>query len=869
MERRFRHVASGIAALALFGAPPLPAAEQPEIRRPLPIVRPSPAPAEEPDSPRSEGEAPDFHQPAWMDRVAPTPPPQPEATPAAAETPEEQPFRPRERTGRVEVGPTPRNDEAGAIRIAPGVDPGTAATSEAQAMLRRADELYSRKMYDLAIPEYERFLVSFPDSADRPAALFRQAESQRFLDNREAARIGYERLLGEVREGEFAAAGAYRLAQLLDDDGVHAAAAARFEQAADLATTRTVGLAARFLQAQNLEKSKEYSRALTAYTTVWESDASDNVHRDAAGIAAARLATSAGDTDRALAIHRELAGEAVRSSIRAESAVKAAALLAEREQFDEARKLFRQAIETPDPGPWLGVARLGLLELDYQQGAYERVANLTSAEIDTIPGESAANALLLVGNANRRLGRPNRALEAYDDLMRRYPKSEAASKAGFHRLVVLFDSNSPALFEEINRFLLDSSNEDERAQAQLLKAEALFKAERFEEAADAYYGLRRAPLPPALKADAFYKLGWLYEQLERPAEAATAYSDLIDEFPDNALVPKAITQRGMAHHKAGAFQAAIRDFDRVIEEYPDAPEREIAMLQKALAYGAEQDYERMRRAFEALLEAYPESPATAQAEFWIGWSLFEDEKYAEALPRLARSRELDETSYGPRATLRIVLAHYYREDADNASREIQEKKPANLPLEVYAWLGAKLHEQGNNEAADEYLTRLAAGEFGGNVPPETWLHLGEARLALGRYARAEEALGEFTARAREPHVRGRTLVRRAEAQLGLGNHDAAEKFVEEALLLQPEGAVNAEARIMAGRVLAARGNNEEAARRFMTVAVLYDDPEITPVALKLAAEAYRQAGSPDEAESALRELEKRFPQAAPQAAADS
>ena len=77
--------------------------------------------------------------------------------------------------------------------------------------------------------------------------------------------------------------------------------------------------------------------------------------------------------------------------------------------------------------------------------------------------------------------------------------------------------------------------------------------------------------------------------------------------------------------------------------------------------------------------------------------------------------------------------------------------------------------------------------------------------------------------------------------------------------LQPEGRVNAEARLLAGDVQLERGNFDQAGKAFMGVALLYDDPAITPRALEKAALAYRQAGKADEADKANRELHERYP----------
>ena len=79
------------------------------------------------------------------------------------------------------------------------------------------------------------------------------------------------------------------------------------------------------------------------------------------------------------------------------------------------------------------------------------------------------------------------------------------------------------------------------------------------------------------------------------------------------------------------------------------------------------------------------------------------------------------------------------------------------------------------------------------------------------------------------------------------------------MTLQPEGRVNAEARLLAGDVQLERGNFEEAGKAFMGVALLYDDPAITPRALQKAALAYQRAGRTAEADRVSRQLREKYP----------
>jgi len=103
------------------------------------------------------------------------------------------------------------------------------------------------------------------------------------------------------------------------------------------------------------------------------------------------------------------------------------------------------------------------------------------------------------------------------------------------------------------------------------------------------------------------------------------------------------------------------------------------------------------------------------------------------------------------------------------------------------------------------------------------------------------------------------LIVAATIQRTMKNFKEAAAMAEEAMLLQPEGTINAEARVLSGDILFSQQDHAGAAKAYMTVVVLHDDPVVTPKALAKAVDAYRRAGNPAEAQKALEELRKRFP----------
>jgi len=103
------------------------------------------------------------------------------------------------------------------------------------------------------------------------------------------------------------------------------------------------------------------------------------------------------------------------------------------------------------------------------------------------------------------------------------------------------------------------------------------------------------------------------------------------------------------------------------------------------------------------------------------------------------------------------------------------------------------------------------------------------------------------------------LLKLGDVKIAAHKPDEAQKIAEQIMVLQPEGQVNAQARLLVGDAQLERGNFEEASKAFMGVALLYDDPAITPRALKKAATAYQRAGKTAEADKVARQLREKYP----------
>src|SRR6185503_13082329 len=147
----------------------------------------------------------------------------------------------------------------------------------------------------------------------------------------------------------------------------------------------------------------------------------------------------------------------------------------------------------------------------------------------------------------------------------------------------------------------------------------------------------------------------------------------------------------------------------------------------------------------------------------------------------------------------------------------------------------------------------------GNARTDFWFYLGDAASRQKHFDQAEVAFSKYLQAATDPAGKAKVLLALGAAKIGAHKPDDAQKIAEQIMTLQPEGRVNAEARLLAGDVQIERGNFTEAGKAFMGVALLYDDPAITPRALDKAAAAYRKAGNTAEADKVDKQLHERYP----------
>ncbi|HZC36993.1 MAG TPA: tetratricopeptide repeat protein [Chthoniobacterales bacterium] len=751
------------------------------------------------------------------------------------------------------------NDE---IRLAPtGQEQNVSDPAKAQ--LAIADGLYVRKLYDLAVAEYEKYLGQYPGDSSRASAMYRLADCYSKLGQDVPAISTYRLLISEIGTGEFVGSAAFRLASRAFDQKEFQSAAPLYAKAYENAKSPEVKITARYYQAKCLELTNRKNDAKTAYEEVARTR-ENNPYRDAARLSVAYFTLENNQKQQAFDLFESLAGDAAKPVVKAEAMTRAGIIAEDLKNRDRAEQLFKSTISLNAEGKWKQIAQLELMKLEYDNDKFSQILDSYAKNLNALGEETKPGVLLIVANSYRQMGKHQKALEVYNQLIRQFSATPEATDARYQRLLSLDQLRDPNLAKEADTYLATAPPRERADKAKLLKAQALVQQNDFALAAKLYMELVNSSLPDSYKADCYYAAGYAFSQVQDRERAIQAFSGLIEHFPTYKNVSKALLKRALLYQEAKNYDAALRDFSTIIQGNGSPDERETALLQKALTLGQQGRYEEMNDSFQQLLKAFPNSSGAAQASYWIGWNAFNQKRYADAVAPLIDARRRNPAEYDEKVTLRLIYCYQTLNKPFDSAREVDnfiknDPKKVSLVADTCRWLGGVFYDSKQYAGSAKYLGLLTKNLDKTAFDKVVWLTLADAQNQVQAFPDAIASANSYLEQAADPVDRARGFIALSSAQLGAKQFDDATRAAEQALNLQPEGRLNADARMCVGEIEFARGNYENAAKSYLSVAVLYEDPEVTPRALERAYHAFQQAGNQDQATKTLSELKARFP----------
>ena len=414
-----------------------------------------------------------------------------------------------------------------------------------QRQLDYANALFTRKLYDLAAPEYQKYLDDYPGRPGRANAYFSLGECYRNLNRSSNARTNFQKVLNDYGDSEFAGPAAYALAEMAFTDKDYATALPLFHRSGAKSKEPAVALSARYFEARCLEALGRKEEAADIYVQVADAG-NPNPYREDARVTAASIFASKGRKIDALKQYEALADEAQKPALKAESAVRGGMIALELVQSDKgkidkamtdrATALLQKGRTLPEAGKFRAIAQVGLRKLQYQTGQYAQLLADYKKELEKLPDAAQVEVLLLAANSERQLGHSKEAEALYRQIIANYPDREEAKDAAYQRLINVYNSDPTALSAAVDEFLATNPTNERADQAKLLKAEALYKQQNYADAASIYGELRASQLSTTLRAEAAYKLGLCHVQTKDIPGVIEAFTYYLQTFPDGPQI---------------------------------------------------------------------------------------------------------------------------------------------------------------------------------------------------------------------------------------------------------------------------------------------------------------------------------------------
>lgn len=475
--------------------------------------------------------------------------------------------------------------------------------------------------------------------------------------------------------------------------------------------------------------------------------------------------------------------------IRAESHYRWILALSDAGKWQEARDTARLFFEKHS-GHRLVNSALFLVARAYQlEGNYLEAIEVLDDLIQNFPDDSQAPRWYFTRGYNFcALENYTAARENFDTGLKRFPESTLVPQTRlWHGLSFFFERNYPESLNMLNALM-------EESQTNPLYPEILFRT------ANVYYAQRD------------YK------------NALLTIDTLVNDFPDHHRTQEAQALRGDTFMGMGELESAIHAFDQVSAEVTKL--FDYAVFQTAKIHKALEHYESLRNHLQGYIdrEDASERPRVSEALYWIGWSLRQENRGAEALALFETA--LDRFGNDPKASAVGSTLSAYAElydrlertdssliDFDNWLREATEKSLKDGYLTWFARLTRFKAGQQRKMLGDHRAdaTLLSINQF---VPldqqdAETLAAVGLVLIRRG-YLLADDYCEQLLVEHSDHFERGTAYFGKARLAADAGHLKKARWWIRRFLEETPTHSLVVDARLLAADILTRQGLHADA-----------------------------------------------------------
>jgi tetratricopeptide (TPR) repeat protein len=751
--------------------------------------------------------------------------------------------------------------------LALGAVQGAGMNSADQKQL--ADGLFGRGLHAMAVREYEVYLAGVTNDPRAAEAGFRLGECYRELGRTNEADGAFARVETEFPASPYRFRAGMRRAELLTSVGKPSDAAAVLTALLASEPPAELGAASLFMLGQSWEQAGLKAEAITAYNRLIKNHAALPISGYGQLALGVLYAADPATVAEAQARFKAAAENPPTPRVGAEAWFQLAEIHYHAKAYAAAAEAYEKLAAGYPADVRTHESRLQRAWATLYSGRPADVLRLADEAlvpaVTNRPPEAGDEWLYLKANSLRQLLRFADAAGTYARLIAEYPTGRYAGPGAVEKALALFKGG--AFREAISQargLLNDVSNRRELLWV-LAESHAALKEDN---EAVQYYRMLVAQFPEApMVVEARYRLARLLQQREDYLAAADLYDVIVKNAPADPLAAQALFSAAWCRGKANRPEDALRDWGQFVRQFNPHELREEALFQKAMTEIFLRRDTQARVTLDLLLADFPKTRFLADAHYWRGVLFDTAGRWADAEPALREAlaaRPATELEQKCRFQLALVLQKLKKTDESADLFQTLLTTPMNekMPPDLLEWL-AEHHLAKGVPAAAELSARLLTQRAGTDAWRQRgWFLVGRAALAQTQLTEAGEAFQKVLSLPGDTEAKAQSALELGHLALAGGNFpEARGRYEEAARLAADDTMIPLRARSYVGiaRVLKQQGDDAGAARYFLSVAVLFDDPECVPECLYEAGELFGKLNRIEERDRAFRELAERYP----------
>jgi TolA-binding protein len=386
---------------------------------------------------------------------------------------------------------------------------------------------------------------------------------------------------------------------------------------------------------------------------------------------------------------------------------------------------------------------------------------------------------------------------------------------------------------------------------------------------------------PNIKSGCLFYLGKSYQAREKGDKSLEMFHKAVQDYPqsdyaryasdeiENVHLAKKRSQKEMLETiqkklAAEDFSGASKDAELFVQKHSESPWTDIAWYKWAVAESGRKNFKKSSELFKKFLENYPKSKLIPESLAGAALSLENEGFFSESASFYEKiMTDFPDHALSKKSVLRLANVYLKMADFEKVYALYQDilfrRVDVEVAPEIVFWVIQYSLDHKRYERVPKALETLSVRFPEKNFSDAINFFLGETSRGLGKDLEAVSHYSKVITEKPDSVYVSHSYLGRGLANARQNQWELAEQDFNEAMRFDQEVRVAAQARFEIANLKLRAGDWTEAAKAFMMVAILYEDPKLTPLALQKAGECFEKAGQTEESKKAFEELKTRYP----------